>query len=168
MSNYGAYPGKYPAFIRDYDKASRLCRVEIPGITDGHDVLPLAEILYPVGEKSFSSAGQGATEIEILANDPVWVEFIGGDERRPLICGYRNPTLASANSVDYRRIRHANVEITASSGDLKLNAAEAEINLTSKTMKATCDSISVDGNMTINGDVTINGATLSSDSIWSD
>ncbi|MBY0475391.1 MAG: hypothetical protein K2Q13_10090 [Nitrosomonas sp.] len=121
--NYGQMPGRYPAIVRSYSQERRTCRIEIPGITDGSDVLPEAEIEYPIGDKS--RTGANATEIEILPNDTVWIAFIGGDSRYPIITGYRNPQ--SGNSVDWRRFHHANIEITAD-GTMKLNAETLEIN----------------------------------------
>jgi hypothetical protein len=123
MENQGSYPGRYPAIVKSYDKVTRTCRVEIPGITDGGDVLPNAEIEYAIGDKS--RTGANATEIEILAGDTIWVAFIGGDARYPLVTGYRNPS--SGNNVDWRRFHHANIELTAD-GTLKLNAATIELN----------------------------------------
>lgn len=102
-------PGKYPAFVRGYDAQKRTCRVEIPGLTDGGSLLPEAEIEYSIGDKSRS--GDFATEIEMLAGDPVWIEFIGGDPRYPIITGYRNPQ--AGNSVDWRRWHHKNMELLA-------------------------------------------------------
>ena len=81
---YGLMQGRYPAIVRSYDQARRTCRVEIPGLTDGADTLPEAEIEYPVG-------------------DTVWIAFIGGDPR------YRNPQ--AGNSVDWRRYHHKNYEL---------------------------------------------------------
>lgn len=104
----GNYAGRYPAIVRSYDGASRTCRVEIPGVTEGGDVLPLAEIEYPIGDRS---KGANPTEIEFLNGDTVWVAFIGGDERYPIITGYRNPS--AGNSVDWRRFHHANIELLA-------------------------------------------------------
>jgi hypothetical protein len=124
---YGTYPGKYPAVVESYDQTTRQVRVSIPGITDGKDVFPLAEIEYPVGDKSRIVAGQHQTEIEILPGDHIWVEFIGGDERYPLITGYRNPNAASSNSINWRRWHHANIELTAD-GIMKLNANNIEFN----------------------------------------
>jgi phage baseplate assembly protein gpV len=86
-----------------------MCRVEIPGLTDGGDVLPLAEIAYPLGDKSRN--GDFATEIEMLPGDTVWIEFVGGDTRYPLITHYRNPQVN--NSVDWRRYHHRNLELLA-------------------------------------------------------
>lgn len=102
-------PGRYPAIVKTYNQARRTCRIEIPGLTDGGDVLPEAEIEYPIGDKS--RAGANTTEIEITPGDTVWVAFIGGDPRYPIITSYRNPQ--SGNSADWRRWHHANIELIA-------------------------------------------------------
>ena len=138
MNEYGTMHGRYPAVVKSYDKNRRTCRIEIPGLTDGADVLPEAEIEYPIGDKS--RTGSHATEIELLPNDTVWIAFIGGDSRYPLIDGYRNPK--SGNAIDWRRIHHANIEMTAD-GVLKLNASTVEINAPTVTINGT--------NTTING-----------------
>lgn len=101
--------GRYPAIVRSYDQARRTCRVEIPGLTDGGDVLLEAEILYPIGDKS--RIGDYSTEIEILPGDTVWISFIGGDARYPVIDGYRNPQ--SGNSIDWRQWHHKNIRMIA-------------------------------------------------------
>jgi hypothetical protein len=106
---YGLMPGRYPAIVKTYSQARRTCRVEIPGLTDGGDVLPEAEIEYPIGDKS--RVGTNTTEIEITPGDTVWVAFIGGDPRYPIITGYRNPQ--AGNSADWRRWHHANIELVA-------------------------------------------------------
>ena len=122
---YGTMPGRYPAIVRSYDQAKRTCRVEIPGLTDGGDVLPEAEIEYPIGDKS--RAGTNTTEIEITPGDTVWVAFIGGDPRYPIITGYRNPQ--AGNSADWRRWHHANMELLAD-GTMRLAVGPSEIILT--------------------------------------
>ncbi len=101
--------GRYPAVVDSYDADQRLCRVSIPGITTGADVLPLAEIEYPVGDKA--SHGEYATEIEMLVGSLVWVAFIGGDARYPIITGGRNPR--TGNDTEWRRYHHANIELVA-------------------------------------------------------
>ena len=106
---YGLMPGRYPAIVKTYSQARRTCRIEIPGLTDGGDVLPEAEIEYPIGDKS--RAGANTTEIEITPGDTVWVAFIGGDPRYPIITGYRNPQ--AGNSVDWWRWHYANMELLA-------------------------------------------------------
>lgn len=118
------YGGKYPAIVREYDQASRMCRVEIPGITDGADILPQAEIEYPIGDKSRS--GEWETEIEILPGDTVWVMFVGGDPRYPLITGWRNP--AVGNSSDWRRWHHKNIEVIADD-DVRIVARKKDVTI---------------------------------------
>lgn len=113
MSEYGLYPGRYPAIVRSYDAQKRTCRIEIPGLTDGGDVFPEAEIEYPIGDKSCH--GSYPTEIEILPGDTVWIAFEGGDPRYPIITGYRNPQ--SGNAVEWRRWHHKNIEMI---GDEKI------------------------------------------------
>jgi mRNA-degrading endonuclease toxin of MazEF toxin-antitoxin module len=46
--------GPHPAVVISYDNASRTCRVRIPAITDGGAVGALAQICYPIGDKSRS------------------------------------------------------------------------------------------------------------------
>lgn len=97
--------GRWPATVFSYDQDSRTCLVEIPGLTDGAETLPIAEIEYPIGDKSRH------TEIEIFKGDEVWVEFIRGDPRCPLITGWRNPTIG--NSRNWRKWHHKNIELCA-------------------------------------------------------
>jgi hypothetical protein len=159
--SYGTYPGKYPAFVESCDQTKRQVRVSIPGITDGKDVFPLAEIEYPVGDKSRVVEGQHATEIEILAGDHVWVEFIGGDERYPLITGYRNPNAPSSNSINWRRWHHDNIELTAD-GVMKFNANAIEMNATT-TITTNAASATINANTQINGSVLKHNAKSISD-----
>jgi hypothetical protein len=112
--------GKYPAVIESYQASTRRARVSIKGITDGSDLLPEADVMYPVGDK------YGHTDIRLLAGDKVWIEFTnGGDARYPLIVGYRNPE--SGNAVGCRKWHHDAMELTAD-GTLTINAAKLVIN----------------------------------------
>lgn len=101
--------GRFPAIVKSYDPKKRTCRVEIPAINSGGDVFTEAEISYPIGDKS--RIGKWETEIEIFPDDTVWVDFIGGDPRYPVITGYRNPQ--AGNSVDWRRWHHKNINLNA-------------------------------------------------------
>lgn len=115
-----AMSGRYPAIVRAYDQARRTCRVEIPGLTDGGDVLPEAEVEYPIGDKK-------NTEIEITPGDPVWVSFLGGDPRYPIITGWRNPQ--SGNGADWRRWHHKHIELSAD-GAMRLVVGAVSIVIT--------------------------------------
>lgn len=97
--------GKWPGIVREYDRERRELRVEIPGITDGAEEWPVAQIEYPIGDKS------PHTEIRILVGDKVWLEFECGDARYPVITGWRNPN--EGNVVGYRRWHHDNIESDA-------------------------------------------------------
>jgi len=152
-------PGRYPAFVRSYDANRRTCRVEIPGLTDGGDVLPEAEIEYSIGDKS--RAGANTTEIEITPGDPIWVAFIGGDPRYPIITGYRNPQ--AGNSMGWRRWHHANIELLADAvmnliaqGDVLIKSGS---HVTVQAPQATIDSpeTTCTGNLTVNGGLSVLG-----------
>lgn len=114
----GLLNGKWPASIISYDAESRTCEISIEGQTNGGDDKLRAEIEYPIGDKSRNGV---MTEIEILAGDLVWVEFIQGDPRAPLITGWRNPT--QGNDLDWRRWHHKNIELK-SDEEMKLNSGK--------------------------------------------
>jgi hypothetical protein len=96
--------GLHPAKVVEYDHLTRLCLVDIEGISTGGDDFLQAEIMYSIGDKSHN------TEVEILPDDLVWVRFHGGDPRYPIIVGYR--TLNEGASTDNRRFwRNKNIKI---------------------------------------------------------
>lgn len=97
--------GLWPGVVSSYSPATRTCRVEIDGITDGSGVLPEAVFCNPLGDSP------ATTEIRILPGDLVWLSFEGGDPRYPVIMGYRTPR--SGNASGWRRWQHANVQLTA-------------------------------------------------------
>lgn len=120
----GRLAGKWPAVVQSYDGGSRTCVVSIPGVTDGAEEGLVAEIEYPIGDKS---SRDPQTEIEILAGDLVWIEFIQGDPRYPLITGWRNP--GGGNAVGTRRWHHPAVEVLAD-GRIRLQVGPSSIELT--------------------------------------
>ncbi len=175
--DFGMMPGRYPAVVREYLPERRTCRVEVPGLTDGADVLPEAEIEYPIGDKS--KAGAHATEIEIVPGDTVWIAFIGGDPRYPIITGWRNPQ--AGNDVDWRRWHHANMELLAdqlmnliAGSDMLLQSA-TKVTIVAPEVIANCETATVNasssttidtpettitGNLTVGGNVAMNGGSV--------
>lgn len=154
--NYGFLSGRIPAVVKSYNAIKRTCRVEIPGLTDGADTLPEAEIEYPIGDKSPN--GEFTTEIEILTGELVWISFINGDTRYPIITGWRNPQ--TNNSVDWRRWHHKNIELLADEEiHLKVGSSEITIKPSEITIKTNALNI-IGGGSTIS----VNGGEISMNS----
>jgi hypothetical protein len=109
-----------PAIIKSYDKEKRTVKISVAGLSDGDKDLPEAELMYSMGDRFVD------TEIKIMEGDLVWIDFMGGDERYPIVMGYRNPE--HGNSFDWRRWKHKNIELNAEQ-ELKLEAG-ADINAT--------------------------------------
>lgn len=120
-------PSRWPGEVVSYDAARRICRVQIPGITDGSTEFPEATIEQAIGDKSEH------TEIRILPGDRVWLAFECGDSRFPIITGFR--AKETGNETAFRRWHHANIELTAD-GILRINADQVEINGTSSVRVA--------------------------------
>jgi len=159
-SDYGLLIGPWPAVVRAYDQVSRMCRVEVLGLTDGGEVLPNAEIMYSIGDKSRN--GANTTEIEITPGDTVWVEFTGGDARYPVIKGYRNPQ--SGNSTDWRRWHHANMELLAeklmnliAKGNVLIQSG-SQITLKAPLVLIDAPQTTLTGNQSVAGGLSVEGA----------
>jgi hypothetical protein len=108
MSNYT------PGFVESVDRETRICRVRIPGFTDGCEVYPEAMLSYPLGDKSEH------TEIRILPGDRVWLDAVNGDPRFPIITGFRPKE--TDNAIAWRRLHHDNIELQADT-DMRLLAS---------------------------------------------
>lgn len=153
-----AMPDLYPAVVREYDVARRLARIEMPGITDGGDVMLQAEFCNPIGDKSEHTA------IRVLPGDRVWVSFANGDPRYPVIMGYRPKQVG--NELEYRRWHHANIELDAD-GVLHLKctrlvidaSSEVVVNTATATINASSSVAIESPTTTISGDVAIGGNT---------
>lgn len=98
-------PGMLPGTVVEYIAATRECKIDIPGMTDGGNEKLMAAIMQSVGDASEK------TEIEILPGDRVWVQFEEGDPRFPIIVGHRARN--QDNRIDWRRWHHKNVEVMA-------------------------------------------------------
>lgn len=122
----GPLYGKWPGEVASYDGVARTCRVRIPGVTDGSNVLPVAVFEYPIGDRADDADSKSHTEIRILAGDNVWIEFECGDPRFPIVTGYR--AKREGNPTNWRRWRHANIELTADN-EMIINATKLTYNV---------------------------------------
>lgn len=94
---------RWPATVALYQRDPRRCEVSIPGISDGGTLL--AEIEQNLGDRS------PETEIRIKTGDPVWVDFISGDPRYPIITGFRARNVE--NMIGTRHWEHENFTMVA-------------------------------------------------------
>lgn len=155
---------KYPGFIRHVDRDRREVRVEIPPFTDGAAEWPLAEIEYPLGDDSRN------TEIRLVEGREVYVEFLAGDPRRPLITGFRNPNVG--NVVGMRRWNHDNFEINAddvftvnAGAKIALVVGGTSLVLTPEAIAQLATALSMKGETAIEGAVTQTGGDITSDGV---
>ena len=150
--------GNYiPGFIESYDGNTRRARVSIPSITDGCEVFPEAEFVYSIGFRTED------TELRILPGDRVWLDFVNGDHRYPMIIGYR--TLGSDNLIDTFRVRQTNVELIADQ-DMLLKATAGDVLIQAgTTLTLRCSSIVLDGNVSITGTLDVDGKITGSGGI---
>lgn len=95
---------RWPAVVVSYDRPTRQCVVSMEGITNGAEGL-IAEIEQSIGDRSED------TEIRIKAGDRVWVDFLAGDPRYPIITGFRARN--QQNMVGTRHWEHENFTIVA-------------------------------------------------------
>lgn len=149
MSNYT------PGFVAEYDPERRLARVRIPGLTDGSRELPEAMLSYPIGDRS------EFTEIALQQGDRVWLDFVNGDPRFPIITGFRPKE--TDNAVDWRRWRAANIELIAdvdvrvvATGGKVFVSAGGEAELVAATeVKIVAPAIKLQGNVQVTGSLTV-------------
>lgn len=155
----GLIIGPWPGVVHSYDKNSRTCMVSVPGITDGGDSLLRAEIRYPVGDKS--KTGTNSTDILMLTGDEVWLEFIGGDPRYPLITGQRNPEVG--NGTDWRRFHQANIELLAQqvinliAGGVITIKSDALVHVIAPKVVIDAPETETTGNLTVKGGLSVAG-----------
>jgi len=146
-----------PAFIASYDDQRRTVRVSIPGLTDGAALLPEAQICYSIGDD------YNFTEIQINEGIPVWVDFIGGDPRYPLVTGWRAPQSGNANG--WRKWQHANIaaiaaqvlELVAGS-EMTLTVGGTVVTLVDGKATIQATDTEITGNVVVDGTLTSKGA----------
>lgn len=147
--------GRWPAVVAKVDRGRREVRVEVPGITDGAELMPLAEIEYPIGDRSEQ------TEIRVLPGDKVWVVFERGDPRYPIITGFR--TKHVGNEVGTRRWVHDNFETIADKKYRIEAGEEIELVVGTTSIKVTDGKIELaagGSTIVLDGAVTIIGSRI--------
>lgn len=144
MTNYT------PGFVESYDPGTRLCRVRIPGVTDGSELMPEAMLSYPIGDKSEH------TEIRVLPGDRVWLDFVNGDPRFPIITGFRPKE--TDNAIAWRRFHHQNIELQADQVILVEAGAQVIVR---------APAITLDGPTTVTGHLTYEAGITGSGSATS-
>jgi Type VI secretion system/phage-baseplate injector OB domain len=118
-------PALWPGVIESYDASTKTARVAIPGLTDGADEKPVAQFVFPVGDKSEH------TDIRVLAGDRVWLAFLAGDAAHPIVVGYRPKEAAAV--VDVRRMHHKVMEFRADT-DLTAQADSGTVTIKAGTL----------------------------------
>ena len=144
----------YPAVIKEYNAQTRKVRIEMVGMTDGDVLLPESDLMYSLGDKFNHS------EIEILAGDAVWIDFLADDPRYPIVMGYRNPE--QGNVSGWRKWHHANIELSADNSMVlkgnHLKIAFSSISITGATSHK--GNIALNSGLNASGDVKAGGVSM--------
>ncbi|NDY89700.1 hypothetical protein [Ideonella livida] len=136
-----------PGEIASVDQVRRVVRVRIPGITDGAEVYPEADLCYPLGERPDLS------EIRLMPGDPVWLDFVRGNPKYPVVIGYRCPQAGNAQGV--RRVQHDQIEMKADSA-LLVEAVGGGLLIKAGTrIKLAAPNLEIDGDAVFRGGVTL-------------
>lgn len=147
MKNPGSLGRWTPGVIDSVDSRNRIVRVQIQGLTDGAQQYPEAEICYPVGEDSRE------TDRLIKPGALVWLDFVGGNPKYPIITGYRCPQRGNADGV--HRIAQQRIELLADA-DMELSATSGTLTIKAGT-KVVLDApwFEFNGAATFKGPVTL-------------
>jgi uncharacterized protein involved in type VI secretion and phage assembly len=86
MSHGKEYAGRYVGEVVSVDDAGKLLRVKV-NVYDIFDGIPVANLPWTYISQSFGGRTNEGLTIPLHVGDVVWVEFIHGDTRRPLIVG---------------------------------------------------------------------------------
>lgn len=155
----GFIHGEWPAVVESYNADTRECFIRVPSLSEGGDESLQAEIRYPIGDKS--KAGQWSTDILLLPGDDVWVVFIGGDQRYPLITGQRCPQ--TGNGTGWRRWHQANIELLAQevmnliAGGAITIKSDASVLVQAPKVTIDAPQTEITGNLTVGGNTAIAG-----------
>jgi hypothetical protein len=149
---------RYPAVVAAYTRGAKTCEVQLPGLTDGAGANLIAEIELPIGDRGED------TEIRIKPGDKVWVAFISGDPRYPIITGFR--AQQDVNMVGTRHWEHDNFTLIADDTVLIKAGKSIKLQVGGSVLELTAEAIAqIASQHTIKGPVTQTGGDMTSDGI---
>ncbi|SER35719.1 MULTISPECIES: hypothetical protein [Pseudomonas] len=149
---------RWPAVVVSYDRDARTCEIVAEGLTDGAGSHLIAEIEQSLGDRSPD------TEIRILPGDPIWIDFLAGDPRYPIITGFRSRNLS--NMIGTRHWEHENFTIIADETIVLKAGKSIRLEVGGSTFELTPESIAqVASANTMNGPLTQTGGDITSDGI---
>lgn len=149
-------------------------------MTDGAETLPLAECLQPLGDRTEDN------EIRIKEGDRVYVQFLAGDPRHPIIVGFRAKNTGNNigrrhfeqdnmhSIADETQLHEAGTSYTTTAGttmvleagtSITLKVGSTTLTLTASSIAAIASAISMEGAVSIDGAVTQSGGDMTSDGI---
>lgn len=155
--------GKYKAYVRDINdplQRGRI-RVQCPEIS-GNGLTNWCETCTPVG---YDGGGDIAVP---KVGETVYIEFEGGDIRKPLYVGnffsnFKSPLINHDYDVATRIISWDNVTMSMKEGVLDITAAtEVKITVAGVIVDITSSQVSINGKVVATGDVVGGGISLDS------
>lgn len=149
---------RYPAVVSAYTDKAKVCEVHIPGLTDGAGAGLTAEFEYPLGDRDQDTA------IRIKVGDPVWVAFLAGDQRYPIVTGFRARLEPGMGVV--RHWEYDNFNLTADDTVVIQAGKSIKLQVGGSTIELTPDTIAqIASANSIKGPVEQTGGDFTSDGI---
>ncbi|APQ14644.1 hypothetical protein BJP27_24025 (plasmid) [Pseudomonas oryzihabitans] len=149
---------RWPAVVETYTPGAKTCEISIAGLTDGASSHLVAEIELPIGDRGED------TEIRIKTGDRIWVDFLAGDPRYPIMTGFR--AREDKNMVGTRHWEHANFTIVADDTVLIKAGKSIKLQVGNSTFELTPAAIAqIAAANSIKGPVTQTGGDMTSDGI---
>lgn len=147
-----------PAVVVSYTAKAKTCEIQLPGLTDGAGAHLICEIELAIGDRGED------TEIRIKPGDKIWVDFINGDARYPIMTGFR--AQQDVNMVGTRHWEHANFTINADDTILLTAGKSIKLQVGGSTFELTPETIAqIASANTIKGPVDQTGGDIKSDGI---
>lgn len=147
-----------PAVVVSYTPKAKTCEIDLPGLTDGAGARLICEIELAIGDRGED------TEIRIRPGDKIWVDFINGDPRYPIMTGFR--AQQDVNMVGTRHWEHANFTVIADDTVLIQAGKSIKLQVGGSTFELTPETIAQMASANkIKGPVEQTGGDMTSDGI---